>query len=936
VPTAASDRAHLDAAPPRATLRLQFHAGFRFDDALPWIPYFAALGISHVYASPILCARAGSMHGYDGVDPRQVSAALGGEDGLRRLVSALRAHGLGLIVDIVPNHMAVGAQNPWWMDLLEWGRDSRYAGYFDIDWEVPDAALQQRLLAPFLGKPCGVAIDDGELALGFDGEHGRLHIAYFDQRFPLAARDYAPLLQLHGDATAAFAAHFREALRRRRGARFDAFERACAALAQAAQAPAVAAALQGLCARYAPHSAEGRERLDRLLEHQHYRLAWWRTAADEINWRRFFDISELVGLRAQDPAVFDATHATLLRLYAEGLVDGLRVDHVDGLADPRSYCRQLRARTQLLAPQRPPPLAQGRAYLVVEKILAPGEKLPRDWQMDGTSGYVFMDQVSALLHDPAGEQPLTELWQRLSGRSADFHAEARRARRRLAEELFAADVSACARVLQQVARLHARTRDWSLAAIRRVLLEILVAFPVYRSYADARGRSADDAAVMATALAQARAHCRPSERPLLELIDAWLGGEPARLYSGPARRARLRALARFQQLTSPLAAKSVEDTAFYRHGRMLSRNEVGADPDQFAMAPQDFHAACRERRRRYPLAMLATATHDHKRGEDLRARLAVLSECPQDWQAQVNHWRERHAALKQADAPDSADEAILYQMLAGAWPPRLDPADAAGLAALRERIGAWQVKALREAKRRSDWRDPDERYEAGCTAFVARLLDPAAAFARELAQFVAHIGAAGAVNGLAQTLLRMTTPGLPDLYQGAEFWDFGLVDPDNRRPVDFCARAAALAQPAPLATLLRGWRDGRIKQRLIARTLALRAQWPALFAEGDYQALTVRGRRAANLLAFVREHRGVHVLVAVPRLPLALGVERQDLSLAAAEWGDTVLVLPPALQRLAWSDQLADEPAARAVGLGRPDVLLQSAPVALWRAQGRP
>lgn len=901
-------RAGVDAVP-RATARLQFHAGFTFDDARALLPYLQRLGISHVFASPILAARAGSTHGYDVVDHGRVSDEIGGEHGLRRLVAALRSRGMGLIVDVVPNHMAVGTDNRRWMDVLEWGRESPDARFFDIDWDVPDPALRHRLLAPFLAAPYGEVLAGGGIVLRC--EHGRLHFAVGAQRFPLAPQLYAPLLRSAGPALAMVAAEFAPVLRGSRTARRRAFEAACTALLREAVVPAVADALSAMLARYAADSADGRTRLHDLLERQHYRLAWWRTAADEINWRRFFDITDLAALRVEDVAVFEAVHATIFRLYAEGLIDGLRIDHVDGLADPRAYCRRLRLRLAALARTRPEPAPRTPAYIVVEKILGSDERLPKDWLVDGSSGYSFMNEVGALLHDAGGEAALGALWAGLGGRP--FPDEQRLARRRITEELFSADFNACALALHRIARAEVATRDWTLAAIRRVLAEILVQFPVYRTYADASGRSAADAELMSGVVERARRGCRPGERPLVDLIDRWLGGEPpAGQKRAAARRARLRAIARFQQLSAPIAAKAVEDTAFYRHGRLLSRNEVGADPARLAASVDEFHTACAQRRQRYPRALLATATHDHKRGEDLRARLAVLSEVPQRWAQTAQAWSQLNAAQRAAvddeSAPDARDEYMLYQMLVGSWPPELRLDDAAALETYAARLGEWQRKAVREAKRHSGWIEPNQEYEQASAAFLAALLDPACSgrFLQSLQAFVDSVAAAGAVKSLTQTLLRMTVPGVPDLYQGTDLWDFSLVDPDNRRPVDFVARAAALDCTHADEWLLRCWRDGMVKQRLIRRTLELRAAHADLFEHGSYQPLTVGGPDAGHFVAFARCHRGQAAVVVAPRLVCTLLEQRESLRLAASALTGLWVELPVAAASARWTSWLKD------------------------------
>ncbi|MGN2251868.1 malto-oligosyltrehalose synthase [Frateuria sp. GZRe12] len=816
-----------DAAPvsPRALARLQLHAGFTLDDAAAQVDYYARLGVSHLYASPLFTARPGSTHGYDVIDYHHVNPELGGEPALHRLVRKLRSHGMGLVLDIVPNHMFAGPGNAWWMDVLRHGRASPHAGYFDIDWRSPDPLVRGHVLLPILGKPYAQALRDGDVRLDREGRDYALRV--HDNPLPLSPSTL-DALRGAGEFSTVLGAH-------------DGRQEA------------------------------GFHRLHALLEEQHYRLALWKIANDMVDYRRFFDINELVGLRMDRTRVFEDSHALVFRLYAEGLIDGLRVDHIDGLADPHRYCRQLRHRLRRLQRQRPAGAPRGPAYLVVEKILAKGERLRPDWRMDGTTGYEFMDQVGALLHDGAGEAMLTELWQAISGERADFATVARTARRQILVDSFEAELDRTARALFDAARADVSTRDVSLPAIRRVLVELLVHFPVYRTYAGGLGRDAVDESVFQQAYAHARHQVRIEDRELLAEVAAWLGGQaPRGLPPGRVRHARERAMRIFQQATSPMAAKAVEDTACYRYGRLLSRNEVGADPGHLALDIPTFHALCAERARDYPHNLLATATHDHKRGEDARARLAVLSQAavaPQ-WAGTVERWRDRHAGLRVAidggTAPSAADEYMLYQSLVGAWPPTLAPDDRQGLAAFRERIAQWQRKALREAKRRSRWSLPNEPYEDACEAFLDALLAPANGFASELHAFVQRIEAAGAANSLVQATLRLTTPGVPDTYQGTEFWDFSLVDPDNRHPVDFDARRAALASDAPWEALLDRWRDGALKQRVLHELLQLRSRHPSLFAQGCYRQLAVEnpdGAAADRLLAFQRKLDGHAIVV---------------------------------------------------------------------------
>jgi (1->4)-alpha-D-glucan 1-alpha-D-glucosylmutase len=877
---------------PRATARLQFFAGFTMDDAVDIVPYLARLGISHLYASPLLKARPGSTHCYDIVDHNEINPELGGEPALRRLVAALRAEGMGLIVDIVPNHMGVGgADNAWWLDVLEWGRSSTYAEFFDIDWEPPDVLLHGKMLAPFLGSSYGEALENGELLLHCDRETGALFIGYHEHKFPISPRSAA--LILHNDPFLDDVSHeFANAARLgNRAAAHAAANKAKAMLVATATSTDGDAALAGVLARFSAETPDGQRRLHELLERQNYRLAWWRAAADEINWRRFFDINTLAGLRVELPRVFDATHEKILSLYAEGLIDGVRIDHVDGLADPRLYCRKLRRSMEVAGEKRPQDVQQGPPYIVVEKILAPCERLPADWLTDGTTGYDFMDQVSGVLHDADGEAALTHLWTSLTGRPWDFETEEHEARRQILQDNLASELNATAAALHRIARRDLKTRDYTLTAIRRALTEILVHFPAYRIYAGRAGRSDVDTQVMDRALAGAHRTFRAADRKLLDVVRRWLADEPPRAVAAGARRnERLGAMVRFQQLSAPTAAKSVEDTSFYRYGRLLSRNEVGSNPAQFAVSPAAFHAACLERNKKLPDAMLATATHDHKRGEDTRARLAVLSEIPDEWETALNRWMRLNAIIRKENAPSPADEIMLYETLIAAWPLGLAADNAEGLAEFNERVAAWQIKSLREAKLFSEWAAPNEDYEGACRDFLNGTLDPSRPVLGEIIAFAERLGPAGAINGLAQTLLRLTTPGVPDLYQGTEYWDQSLVDPDNRRPVDYAAREKTLAAGTPPTELLPAWQTGAVKQAVIARTLAFRAAQPELFASGDYQKLEAEGPVAAHVLAFTRRYKGKIIVVAVTRLAVKFGLALPLVP--AADWQETFITMP--------------------------------------------
>ncbi|WP_053129536.1 malto-oligosyltrehalose synthase [Pseudomonas sp. MIACH] len=879
----------MKALPLRATQRLQFHKGFTLDDAVPLVPYFAQLGISHLYASPLLSARAGSMHGYDVVDPTSVNPELGGEAALRRLVAALREHDMGLILDIVSNHMAVGgADNPWWLDLLEWGRLSPYSEFFDIQWHSPDPLLKGQLLMPFLGSDYGEALQSGTLTLHFDAAHGAFYVEHYEHRFQICPRDYAAILGT-------------DELLKPLADRFSALAYQDDAYAEAAwlkqalaeRATEVSAAIEHRLTEFDGRTPEGFNRLHHLLEQQAYRLASWRTAADDINWRRFFDVNELGGLRVERTAVFEATHGKIFELISAGLVDGLRIDHIDGLADPRGYCRKLRRRVDTLSPERHLPI-------FVEKILGEGETLREDWQVDGTTGYEFMNQLSLLQHHPEGFAPLAELWTRHSERPSAFIEEARLARQQILNGSLGGDFESVAQALLQVARDDVMTRDLTLGAIRRALQELIVHFPVYRTYISARGRSADDDKVFQQALDGARTTLGEGDWPVLEHLEKWLGGQPWRNRPvGRERKILKHACVRFQQLTSPAAAKAVEDTAFYRSAVLLSRNDVGFSTEQFSAPLAEFHGINQQRLQTFPDNLLATATHDHKRGEDTRARLAVLSECAPWYVEQVEHWRTLAAPLRDdAATPSAGDELILYQVLLGSWP--LDQAK--DFEGYHQRLWQWQQKALREAKLQSSWSAPNEAYEQGVEAFLSRLLlsDEGRPLRHAIGSAAQAIAPAGALNGLAQTLLRITVPGVPDLYQGDEFWDFSLVDPDNRRPVDFTARQQALDTPPDIGELLFNWRDGRIKQALIAQVLALRKAHPDVFRSGSYTPLQVVGQHAERVLAFCREHQGKRLLVVVPRWSHHLLENGVHPQINAQVWGDTRVKLPFAATTQNW------------------------------------
>jgi (1->4)-alpha-D-glucan 1-alpha-D-glucosylmutase len=884
--------------PLRATYRLQLNADFTLDDARAQVPYLAALGISHLYLSPIWAARPGSTHGYDVVDHAAVSEEIGGRPALDSLVAAAQAAGLGLILDCVPNHMGIGYSNPWWRDVLTWGEASPYAAFFDIDWHAPEPTLEGKVLLPVLGDHYGRVLEDGQLRLDHDA--GSLVIRYFDHTVPIYPRDAGEVLQsaaglAEGEASDALAALAREAQeiakrrapvsRQKRRADRERAEALAARLSDLAGDAAVQAALAGAFAGYTP------DRLHRLLERQPYRLAFWRLASQEINYRRFFDINDLAGLRMEEPRLFDAAHRLALELVASGAVDGLRLDHVDGLLDPRGYLARLRQHAR--RPDGTP------AWLFVEKILGVGEQLPADWPVEGTTGYEAMADLHGVQVDPSARRALLVLYDGLTDMGIDFHQEMVNAKRFTMATSLAAELNVLAGDLNRLAKRSRFTRDYGRPALREALRSVVSRFPVYRTYIDGRAPSEADRRAIATAVRRARRSATTPDLSIYEFLEGVLTTDAAAAPPKGLRPADVRRFARrLQQYTGPVTAKSVEDTAFYRWFPLVSLNEVGSEPDRFGLAVADFHAAQTRRLERWPLNLVATATHDHKRGEDVRARLAVLSERSREWGRALRRWfrlaEPLLTTLEDGPAPGPNVMHLFFQTLVGIWPPGLTADDRAGLEALQGRLQGYMEKAIREAKRRTSWAVMDADYEAAVRAFVEDALDPdqSARLLAEVQAFVAGIAAAGAVNGLAQAVLKLTIPGVPDVYQGTESWDSSLVDPDNRRPVDYAARAADLEAMRDggydLEAAAATWPDGRIKLAVVARLLAARAADPDLFEAGTYQPLEAEGAGAAQVLAFARRLDDRALVVAVPRLA-AGRVTGEGLAL---DWGDTSLVLP--------------------------------------------
>jgi (1->4)-alpha-D-glucan 1-alpha-D-glucosylmutase len=864
--------------PPRATYRLQFGPQFGFRHAAALVPYLARLGISHLYASPYLRARPGSTHGYDIVDHSALNPELGTEDSFRELARSLRSHGLGQILDFVPNHMGIGgADNPAWLSVLEWGQESPYASWFDIDWDPDRRYLAGKVLVPLLGDQYGVELEAGRLALRFDAQEGSFAVwAYGTHKLPICPLDYGqilgdeePALEQLGDAFAELSAH--RALAQQNAVELKQ-ELARSAAASPSTRSAIAAAEARLNGR--PGDLSSWRALHQLIQSQHWRVAHFRVAADDINYRRFFNINELAGLRMELPQLFEHAHRLVLELVADGTLDGLRIDHVDGLLDPKAYLTALRARAT-----RP-------IYLVVEKILAQHETLREDWPVDGTTGYDFANLVLGLLVDQTGEAPLSQFYQDFTGHCERFASIVRECKLRIMDHEMASELTVLARDAARIARRNPRTADFTRNVLQRALKATIACFPVYRTYLDGGGATDTDRRDLDWAMAQARRLDPDLDPSVFDLLYGMLTTDlVSRPRSGYSRHAVVRFAMRVQQYSGPVMAKGLEDTAFYRYNRFIALNEVGGHPDQFGVPSHAFHRANLLRARLSPGTMLAGSTHDTKRGEDVRARLAVLSELPEEWTRQVQAWsrilRARRGDVEGIDPPDRNDEYLFYQLLVGSWPPELTGAripDEAAVAAYTARIEAAMLKSLREAKVRTTWAAPNAQYEEAVLDFVRQALDPArsGAFLGAFTSFQERVAALGVRNSLVQTALKLTVPGIPDIYQGSELWDFSLVDPDNRRPVDLALRQRLLAQvtealagnrEAAMREMLASWRDGRIKLALTATILGFRAAFPATFSDGSYEALTVLDNDAERTCAFLRSHESASFVVAVERFP---------------------------------------------------------------------
>lgn len=951
---------------PWATYRLQFHRGFTLAQAEAAVPYLAALGVSHVYASPLLKARAGSSHGYDIIDHNELNPEIGSAEDFRRFCDGLRRHGLALMLDVVPNHMGVlGGDNQWWLDVLENGPASAYAEFFDIDWSPIKPELKGKVLLPVLGDHYGRVLERGELALCFDAQRGAFDLTYYEHRFPVDPREYPRILgrgverlaarlgEGHGEALAlhsliAAFGHLpprdaREPSAAEERARDkEIHKRQLAALAAASPDVALYIAENVAAFNGRPGAAESFDALHELIQAQAYRLAFWRVASDEINYRRFFDINDLAALRMEREEVFEATHRLVFEWLGRGDADALRIDHPDGLLDPGQYFRRLQARfAELCAPPVPPAAPPERAlYLVVEKILAEHERLPQDWPVHGSTGYRFTNVLNGLFVDTAAAERMTRIYRQFTGAETDFDELLYGAKRLIIRTALSSELNVLTNQLARIALANRSTCDYTLNSLRDALTEVVACFPVYRTYVTAAGPSEQDLRYIDWAVARAKKRSLNADLSAFDFLKSVLTTEAA-----PAdgeQRERVCAFAmKFQQYTAPVMAKGMEDTSFYRYHRLVSLNEVGGDPRTFGFSLAAFHGASQDRARNWPHTLLASSTHDAKRSEDVRARINLLSEMAAAWKLRVQRWsrlnRSKKTGLGDLAAPSPNDEYLLYQTLLGMWP--LETPD---LENLRERLERYMLKAAREAKEHTSWINPDADYEAALSRFVTAL------FANPeknlfLADFTAaqrSIARLGMFNSLSQTLVKLTSPGVPDLYQGTEVWDFSLVDPDNRRPVDFARRAACLQDLEGVQgpQLLESMEDGRAKLLVVARALALRRAREAAFVGGDYLPLLAEGSRAQHVCAFARSDGGWAAVTVVPRLLATLCGQGAPAPLGEAVWQDTLLPLPgewDAWENVLTGERLAAERRDERRGLALATVLAQF-PVALLIPAGGP
>ncbi|MGE5647452.1 MAG: malto-oligosyltrehalose synthase [Acidobacteriota bacterium] len=927
---------------PLATYRIQFNLGFRFVDGRDLVPYLNALGITDLYSSPRFKARRGSPHAYDVANPLKINSELGTEEEFAELAKKLEAYGMGLLLDIVPNHMAASAENPWWMDVLENGRHSLYAHHFAIDWDRISGKWTGtgKLVLPILGDLYGAELHSGRFSLRLD-ENG-FFVKYYDHRLPLDPKTYRIVLEQcrGGELPGA-----RELLASIDELPAGALDRAEAELRHRLKeelkarlwtlynnTPEFRAGLDECLLAMSGRPAEpaSYDVLDRILSEQSYRVAYWRIAGEELNYRRFFDITDLVGVRVEDPDVFDSRHPEIVGLANGGGVTGFRVDHIDGLWDPQGYLQRLKAKATQGEEGDGQPCSG--FYIAVEKILGSGEPLPCKWEICGTTGYDFLNYVNAVFVDPRGLEKLDAIYRRFTGIPSDFTETRYTRKKQVMHELFPGEVRALGYHLGRLAAQDRFARDLPFPELEQALVEVTAWFPVYRTYIRAFQIAERDRGYIERALELARQTTASFNPGVLDFIRRVLLLDIPHYVEHKGQ--WLAFVMDWQQFTGPVMAKGFEDTASYVYNRLISQNDVGSDPEtaDHPGGAGGFHERNRQRLADSPHTMNATSTHDTKRSEDVRARINVLSEIPEMWGRRLARWSAWNLAKKQAlngsRAPNRNDEVLLYQTLLGAW-----PLAAEDQAAFPDRIKTFLQKAVREAKTDSSWLRPNEAYENACMAFVDALLAESDdnVFLKDFVAFQARIAVPGAVNALAQVLLKIALPGVPDFYQGTELWDLSLVDPDNRRPVDFAKRSALLDElrrceaadlPALLREITAHWQDGRVKMYLTYKALNFRKAQTELFQNGEYIAL-----EAEHACAFARRAGDAWAIAAAPRMVTCLSGPRKRL-LAPKVFGDATLVLPAGAPA-AWRNVLTGEEVPAAAGALRLADLFANFPVAL-------
>jgi (1->4)-alpha-D-glucan 1-alpha-D-glucosylmutase len=903
---------------PLSTYRLQFNRDFTFAQATEIVPYLAALGISHCYASPYLRARPGSTHGYDIIDHHHLNAEIGTPEEYDRFVSALHEHGMGQILDIVPNHMGVmGADNAWWLDVLENGEASAYADFFDIDWEPLKDELQGKVLVPVLADQYGVVLDRGELKLSFDADKGEFSIFYFQHRFPVNPREYSRILvpvasQLQaqlGDSNedllelqsliSAFGhlpgrSNSEPEKRAERNRDKEINKKRLAALC--ARSRQVASAIEATSSKMngIPGEPESFDALHDLIKNQAFRLAYWRVAADDINYRRFFDVNDLAAVRQENEAVFTQTHEFVLQLLREERVDGLRIDHPDGLYNPLQYFLRLQSGSAGGG------AGQKRVYVVVEKILSGNEQVPEGWPIDGTTGYAFANLVNGLFIDTQAEGHLTDTYHSFTGKELDFKELVYECKKLVMDRSLNSELNVLANHLSRIALADRHTCDFTVKSLREALTEIVACFPVYRTYVTERQVSPADFKYITQAVECAKTKSTAADSSVYDFIREVLVTQQAEGHPQFYQNSVVHFAMRFQQYSSAVMAKGFEDTSLYRYHRLTSLNDVGGGPLRFGVSVEEFHSEMEHRARSWPHAMLTTSTHDSKRSEDVRARINVLSEIPDVWRKHVSRWQELNSKFKREGTPSANDEYLLYQTLVGTW-RAAGTSDKVGESYI-DRISEYMLKAIREAKENTSWSNTNESYESGVKQFVEAVLGDKASVA-EIGSFSLKVLRSGMLNSLAQTLIKLTAPGVPDIYQGNDIWRFDLVDPDNRQPVDYAARQNTLQNvrtsqelagdqlKAYLRELLDNPEDGRVKLYTIWKALGLRRSQPELFTKADYTALHADGTLGAHIVAYTRAFGDSRATVVVPRLCARLLGEAGGLWRGEI-WQNTFLRLP--------------------------------------------